>query len=86
MLLNEAEPPLSVAEPICVDTSRKLIEPVGMPFPDCGATAAVNVTLCPPVSCVAEAESEVAVAIFVGAEIATDTALDVEGEKFVSPE
>lgn len=55
-------------------------------MPVCGATPAVNVTFCPGVSCVAEAETEVVVAIFAGAEIVTDTAADVDEAKFVPPE
>jgi hypothetical protein len=77
---------LSVPIPICDDPSRKAIEPVGVPLPDCGATPAVNVTLCPLVNCVADAEREVLVATFAGAATVTATAADVDPEKFVSPE
>jgi hypothetical protein len=85
-LLNEAELPFSATTPNCVWPSRYVIEPVGTPVPDCGATPAVNVTFWPAVNCVAEARTEVVVAILAGAEIVTDTAADVEAAKFASPE
>ena len=42
--------------------SRNVTVPVGTLLPDCGATVAVNVTLCPVVICAAEAVSVVVVA------------------------
>jgi len=86
VLLNEAEPPLNVPIPICDDPSMKTIEPVGTPVPDCGETPAANVTLCPLVNCIADAERDVLVATFAGAATVTGTAADVDAEKFVSPE
>jgi hypothetical protein len=41
---------------------------------------------CPLVTCVADAEREVLVPTFAGAETVTDAAEDVDVEKFVSPE
>lgn len=86
VLLNEANPPLNIADPICVERSRNEIEPVGTPLPDWAVTPALKVTLCPLVTCVADAESEVAVPIFAGAVITTEIAFDVEAAKFGSPE
>jgi hypothetical protein len=85
-VLNEAEPALSIAVPICVCPSRKAIEPVGTPIPDCGATLTVNVTFCPLVNWVAEADREASAAIFAGAKTVTETTADVDAEKFKSPE
>jgi hypothetical protein len=42
--------------------SRNVTVPVGTLLPDCCATVAVNVTLCPSVTSAAEAESVVVVA------------------------
>jgi len=84
--VNVEEPALSGDVPIWVCPSRKAAEPVGVTDPDCGAIDAVNVTLCPVVSCVAEATSEVVVAVLTGAETVTDTAAEVDDEKFESPE
>jgi hypothetical protein len=85
-LVNEEEPALSGDAPSWVWPSRKVTEPVGVPDPDCGATDAVNVTLWPDVSCVAEAESNMVVAILVAFDTVTDTAGDVDDVKFESPE
>lgn len=57
-----------------------------MPDPDCGAIDAVNVTLCPVVSCVGEAVRDVVVAALTGVETVTDTAAEVDDAKFESPE
>src|ERR1700735_93330 len=84
-LLNDADPAASIAEPICVEPSRNATVPVGVPFPDCGATPAVNVTFCPLVNCVADAESEVAVAVFAAAATVKGTAADVDAEKLALP-
>jgi hypothetical protein len=84
--VNVEEPAPSGDVPIWVCPSRKAAEPVGVPDPDCGAIDAVNVTLCPLVSCVAEAESDVLVAVLTGAETVTDTAAELDDEKFASPE
>ena len=84
--MNEEVPALSGEVPIWVWPSRKVAEPVGVPDPNCGAIDAVNVTLCPLVSCVVEAASEVVVAVLAVVETATDTAAEVDDEKFESPE
>ena len=63
-----------------------MAEPVGVPDPVCGAIDAVNVTLCPLVSCVAEAERDVVVAVLTGVATVTDTAAEMDDEKFESPE
>ena len=86
MLVNVEEPELSGDVPIWVCPSRKVAEPVGVADPDCGAIDAVKVTLFPLVSCVAEAASEVVVAILTAAETITDTAAEVDDAKLESPE
>jgi hypothetical protein len=57
-----------------------------VPDPDCGAMDAVNVTLCSLVSCVVEAASEVVAAVLAVVETVTDTAAEMDDEKFESPE
>ena len=84
--MNEEVPALSGEVPIWVWPSRKVAEPVGVPDPNCGAIDAVNVTLCPLVSCVAEANREVMVAALAGLETVIETAAEVDEEKFASPE
>jgi hypothetical protein len=54
-------PPFKDVVPRVVVPSRNVIVPVGTLLPAWGITVAVKVTLCPGVSWVAEAESEVAV-------------------------
>ena len=83
---NCAEPAASAPDPICVCPSRNDTFPVGVPAPDCGVTRAVNVTLAPALICVAEAEREVVVLIFAGAETVIEIADDTDAAKFVSPE
>ena len=85
-LPKEADPALNITTPICDEPSKKITNPVGAPLPDCGVTPAVNVTLCPLVKCVADAEREVFVATLAGAATFTVTAADVDAEKFASPE
>ena len=63
-----------------------MIVPVAVPDPDCGVTFAANVRLLPAVSCVVEAESEVFVAIFAGAETVSEIAAEADAEKVASPE
>src|ERR1700735_2177985 len=84
-LLKEAEPAASIAEPICDEPSRNATVRVGVPFPDCGATPAVNVTFCPLVNWGADAESEVAVAVFAAAATVKGTAADVDAENLALP-
>lgn len=86
MLVKVEEPALSGDVPIWVCPSRKVAEPVGVPDPDSGAIDAVNVTLCPLVSCVAEAERDVVVAVLTGVETVTDTGAEMDDAKFESPE
>ena len=52
-----------VPVPRVVVPSTKVTVPVGTMLPTCGATFAVNVTLCPGVIWVADADSVVVVAI-----------------------
>jgi len=61
-VVNAAVPEVKGTVPSEFAPSRKLTVPVGLPLPDCGVTVAVNVTLCPLVSCVLDALSEVVVA------------------------
>jgi hypothetical protein len=84
--VNVEEPALRGDAPIWVCPSRKVAVPVGWPDPDRGATDAVNVTLCPVVSWVKEAESEVVVAVLAAVETVTDTAAEMDDAKFASPE
>lgn len=58
-VVNAVCPLTSVTVPSCVPRSANVIEPVGVPEPDAGATDAVMVTLCPCVGSVLEAETEV---------------------------
>jgi hypothetical protein len=58
-----AVPEVRVAEPSALAPSLNVTVPVGVPLPDCGATVAVNFTVCPVVSCVLDAVSEVSVAV-----------------------
>jgi hypothetical protein len=83
---NCAEPAPKATEPICDCASRNETVPVGVPEPDCGATLAVNVMFEPEVFWVAEADSEVVVLIFAGAETVSEIAADVEVAKVESPE
>jgi hypothetical protein len=61
-VLKVAVPPLNVAVPSEFAPSLNVTVPVGVPLPDCGATVAVNVTLCLLVNCAFDALSEVVVA------------------------
>ena len=83
---NCAEPAPKAAEPICDCASRNETVPVGVPEPDCGATLAVNVMFESEVIWVAEADSEVVVLIFAGAETVSEIAADVEVAKVELPE
>jgi hypothetical protein len=66
VVVKEAAPlAFSVPVPKAVVPFRKVTVPVGIVFPDWGATDAVKVTLCPGVVCVAEAASDVVVATMV---------------------
>src|SRR5277367_1861022 len=58
-----AVPEARVAVPSELAPSLNVTVPVGVPLADCGATVAVNFTLCPGVSCVLDAVSEVSVAV-----------------------
>ena len=52
----------NVAVASCVAPSKNVTLPVGVPLPEVGVTVAVNVTLWPEVTCVAETVRVVAVA------------------------
>jgi hypothetical protein len=86
VVVNCAEPAASIALPICAPPSRNMTVPVGVPEPDAGAMCALNVTPAPVVICDAEAESDVVVAIFAGAETTMVTVAESEAAKFASPE
>jgi hypothetical protein len=85
-VLSCAEPSLRVAAPSDALESRKLIVPVGVAVPLAGATLAVNVTLLPATIWVDDAESEVFVFTFAGAETVTAITPEVDAAKFESPE
>jgi hypothetical protein len=80
--------PLAFSGPVprLVDPSRKVTVPVGTPLPDWGVTVAVNVTLWPAVTCVADAVKAVFVATPVGAAVTvTLTAAETEPAFLLSP-
>lgn len=84
-----AAPPLKVAVPTDAPESRKAIVPVGVAAPVpllAAATFAVKVTLAPAIICVEDAETEVFVFTFAGAETTTERTVEVELAKFESPE
>src|SRR5208282_2589894 len=85
LVLSDPDPPLSVAMPIVVCPSKNVTLPVGVPEPEADVTTALNVTLCPLVTCIAEAETAVVVLVFVAATIVIDATPDVDPLKFVSP-
>jgi len=62
-LLKEEAPPLRATTASWDWPSRNVIEPVGTPVPDCGATVAVNVIAWPEVAYVDEADTVVVVAV-----------------------
>jgi len=62
VVVNVATPPAFRVPCPSVVPSRNVTVPVGTLLPDCGATVAVNVTLCPGVTSAAEAVSVVVVA------------------------
>jgi len=72
-----------VPGPSCVDPSLNIADPVGTPDPVMGTTVAVNVTVAPRLAGVIEEDTVVVVAIIA---TTTDTAFEVEGAKFASPE
>lgn len=86
LVLNCADPTASATEPICDCPSRNMTVPVAVPDPDCGITFAANVTLLPAVICVAEAEIEVFVVIFAGAETVSEIVAEADAAKVESPE
>ena len=61
-----------VADPSVLVPLRKVTLPVGTVVPDCGATVAVKVTLCPVLICVGEAVRAVVVGIGAGGDIDGD--------------
>jgi hypothetical protein len=71
------------AVPRLVAPLRKVTVPVATPLPDWGETVAVNVTLWPAVTCVADAVN----AVFVGTVVVTFTltAAEVEPASLLSP-
>jgi hypothetical protein len=72
--------------PRVVVPSRNVTVPVATLLPACGDTLAVKVTLCPVVTCVAEAESVVVVAMdTMLCETTTLTACDTELLSLLSP-
>jgi hypothetical protein len=73
-----------VPVPRVVVPSRNVTVPVATLLPDCGATVAVNVTLCPLVICAAEAVSVVVVATVLCVTI-TLTAVETELLSSLSP-
>jgi hypothetical protein len=75
---------LSVAVPRIVVPFRKETVPVGVVLPDCGATLAVKVTLCPVLIPVAEEVRVVVVVTVLGATL-TVTAAETELELPVLP-
>jgi hypothetical protein len=80
--------PLAFSGPVprLVDPSRKVTVPVGTPLVDWGVTVAVNVTLWPAVTCIAEAVNAVVVAAVVGAAVtATLTAAETDPAFLLSP-
>jgi hypothetical protein len=86
LLLNDAAPATSVGIESCDWPSRIVTLPVGVPVPVFGATAIFRVTIWPVVSWVADGETDVVVAVFVGAATVTDIADEVDVAKFASPE
>jgi len=80
----DAPPAFNDTFPRLVVRSKNLMEPVGTPMPDCGATLAVNVTLWPMVIWFEEAVSNVVVATGVCV-TTTLTALDTELLSLLSP-
>jgi hypothetical protein len=74
----------SGAVPRLVDPSRKVTVPVATPVPDWGETVAVNVTLWPAVTCVADAVNAVVVAKGATATL-TLTAAETEPASLLSP-
>jgi hypothetical protein len=86
LVLYDAAPPTSAGMASCVGPSRTVTVPVGVPVPEFRATEIFKVSICPVVSCVADAETDVVVAIFAAAETVTSTAGEVDPEKFASPE
>ena len=85
VVLKVAVPPaFNEALPRLVVPSKNLMEPVGTPLPDCGTTLAVNITLWPVVTCVAEADSVVVVAT-IPCETTTMTTGDTELLSLPSP-
>jgi hypothetical protein len=85
LLLTDPDPPLSVAIPSDAAPSKNVIVPVGVPEPAVGVTTALNTTLCPLVTCIAEAESAVVVLVFAATTIVTGATPDVDSLKFVFP-
>ena len=80
-VLNVAAPEFTGALPICAAPSLKVTVPVGLPDPDFGATVAVNVTVCPVVGVVLDAESDVVVAVGVAdAGVKTKTVAEYAGK------
>ena len=80
--------PLAFKDPVprVVVPSRKVTVPVGTLLPACGVTFAVNVTLCPVVTWVEEADSVVVVAIVTWLCVTTTlTALETELPSLLSP-
>jgi hypothetical protein len=78
VVVNVATPLVfKVPAPSVVVPPRNVTVPVGTLLPECGATVAVNVTLCPVVICAAEAVS-VAVVATVLCVTTTLTVLEIE--------
>jgi hypothetical protein len=72
------------ADPNVLVPLTKVTVPVGTVVPDFGATVAVKVTLCPVLTWVGEAVSDVVVGTLLEV-IFTVTAVEVDPASFVSP-
>ena len=86
LVLYDAAPATRAGIASCVCPSSTVTVPVGTPEPVFGATVMFNVNICPLVSCVADGETEVVVAIFAGTETVMKRGAEVDAAKFASPE
>ena len=86
LVLYDAAPATRVGIASWVWPSSTVRVPVGTPDPVFGATEMFSVNIWPVVSCVADGETEVVVAVFAGAETVMEREPEVDAAKFASPE
>ena len=86
LVLYDAAPATRVGIASWVWPSSTVRVPVGTPDPVFGATEMFSVNIWPVVSCVADGETEVVVAVFAGAETVMERDPEVDAAKFASPE